>query len=93
MEITGDELDVVGNDPETNQFIFVDCFAESPKGRRHICYDHEGQKERERKGVFPAGNAMDLAIVMGIEILTEEEYRNLQRLESFDLKSSSWIKH
>lgn len=92
MEKTGGEPDVIGLDEKTREFIFCDCSAETPKGRRNICYDHEGQEERERKGVHPAGNAVDMAAAMGIELLTEEEYRQLQNLGQFDTKTSSWVK-
>lgn len=92
MEITGGEPDVICSNQKTDEIIFVDCSTESPIGRRHICYDREGQEERERKKVFPAGNSIDMAKIMGIELLTEEEYRKLQAMENFDLKSSSWIK-
>jgi hypothetical protein len=92
MESTGGEPDVVGYDKKTGDFIFYDCSAESPKGRRSICYDREGQKERVKKGVYPAGNAVDLAAAMGIELLTEEEYLALQELGEFDTKTESWVK-
>jgi hypothetical protein len=92
MESTGGEPDVVGLDKKTGEYIFYDCAAESPGGRRKICYDREGEKEREKKGVFPAGNAIDIAAAMGIELLTEKEYRALQKLGSFDTKTSSWLK-
>lgn len=92
MESTGGEPDVVGYDKKTGEYIFYDCSAESPKGRRKICYDGEGQQEREKKGVHPAGNAIDIAAAMGIELLTEEQYRELQKLGEFDTKTSSWIK-
>jgi class 3 adenylate cyclase len=91
MESTGGEPDVVGYDKKTGEYIFYDCAAESPKGRRSICYDGEGQEEREKKGVHPAGNAIDLAAAMGIGLLTEEEYRALQQLGNFDTKTESWI--
>jgi len=91
MESTGGEPDVVGYDEETGEYIFVDCSAQSPKGRRSICYDGEGQQEREKKGVHPAGNAIDLAAAMGIELLNEDQYRALQRLGEFDTTTSSWI--
>ncbi len=91
MESTGGEPDVVGYDQKTGEYIFYDCSAESPKGRRSICYDREGQKEREKKGVHPAGNAVDLAAAMGIELLNEDQYRELQKLEEFDTKTESWI--
>jgi hypothetical protein len=92
MERTGGEPDVVGQDKTTGEYIFMDCSAESPQGRRSICYDREGQQEREKKGIHPAGNAVDLAAAMGIELLTEEQYRALQELGSFDTKTSSWVK-
>lgn len=92
MESSGGEPDVVGQDNATGEYIFVDCSAESPIGRRSICYDREGQQEREKKGVHPAGNAIDIAAAMGIELLTEEQYRALQELGSFDTKTSSWVK-
>lgn len=91
MEITGGEPDVVGYDEKTGEFIFYDCSAESPKGRRSICYDREGQLEREKEGVHPAGNAVELAAEMGIEILNEDQYRELQKLGEFDTKTESWI--
>lgn len=91
MESTGGEPDVVGYDKKTDKYIFYDCSAESPQGRRSICYDGEGQQERERKGVYPAGNAIDLAAAMGIELLNEDQYRGLQKLGEFDTKSQSWI--
>jgi hypothetical protein len=91
METTGGEPDVVGYDEKTGEYIFYDCSAESPNGRRSICYDGEGQKEREKKGVYPAGNAMDIAAAMGIELLSEDHYRELQKLGEFDAKTSSWI--
>lgn len=92
MESTGGEPDVVGFDPKTGETIFYDCSAESPQGRRSICYDGAGQKEREKQGVHPAGNAVDLAAAMGIELLTEAEYRALQELGNFDTKTESWVK-
>lgn len=92
MESTGGEPDVVGYDKKTGEYIFYDCSAESPKGRRSICYDREGQKEREKKGVHPAGNAVDLAAAIGVELLTEEQYYELQQLEEFDTKTESWVK-
>ncbi len=91
MESSGGEPDVVGCDDSTGEYIFYDCSAESPDGRRSICYDAEGQKEREKKGVFPAGNAVDLAAAMGIELLNEEQYRALQRLGEFDTRTESWV--
>lgn len=91
MESTGGEPDVVGYDKKTDEYIFYDCAAESPKGRRSICYDREGQKEREKKGVHPAGNAVDLAAAMDIELLKEDQYRELQKLGKFDTKTESWL--
>ncbi len=92
MERTGGEPDVVGCDRSAGAFIFFDCSKESPKGRRNICYDQDGQGARERKGVHPAGNALGMAEAMGIDLLTEEQYRELQRMGSFDTKTSSWIR-
>jgi hypothetical protein len=92
MESTGGEPDVVGYDKQTGEYIFCDCSEQSPKGRRSICYDGEGQQEREKKGVHPAGNAIDIAAAMGIELLNEEQYRELQKLGEFDTTTSSWIK-
>ena len=92
MERTGGEPDVVGLDKKTGEFIFYDCSAESPEGRRNVCYDREGQDEREKKGILPAGNAIDMADTMGIDLLTEEQYRDLQKLGTFDAKTSSWVK-
>jgi len=91
MESTGGEPDVVGYDQKTSEYIFYDCSAESPKGRRSICYDGKAQEEREKKGVRPAGNAVDLAAAMRIEILNEDQYRELQKLGQFDTKTESWI--
>ncbi len=91
MESTGGEPDVVGDDKKTGEYIFTDCSAESPIGRRSVCYDGEGQEEREKKGVHPAGNAIDIAAAMGIELLNEDQYRELQKLGEFDTKTSSWI--
>lgn len=91
MESTGGEPDVIGYDEKSGEYIFYDCSAESPQGRRSICYDREGQAEREKKGVYPAGNAVDLAAAMGVELLNEEQYRALQRLGEFDAKTESWI--
>jgi hypothetical protein len=91
MEGTGGEPDVVGFDKKTGEYIFYDYSAESPEGRRSICYDGEGQEERVKKGVHPAGNAIDLAAAMGIELLNEDQYRELQELGEFDTKTSSWI--
>jgi hypothetical protein len=92
MERTGGEPDVVGHDKETGEIIFYDCAAESPKGRRSICYDPEGQEAREKQGVYPQGSAVGMAAAMGIELLAEEQYRELQKLGNFDTKTSSWIK-
>lgn len=89
MEITGGEPDVVGFDDNTGEYIFYDCSAESPKGRRSICFDREGLESR--KDFPPANNAVDMAAEMGIDILTESEYRELQQLGEFDTKTSSWI--
>jgi hypothetical protein len=94
MEQTGGEPDVVGHDKKTGEYIFYDCSAESPKGRRSICYDHEAlEKRKEHK---PENSAIEMASDMGIEILTEEQYRELQSRqmagENFDTKTSSWIK-
>src|SRR4030043_1974278 len=92
MERTGGEPDVVGHDKKTGEYIFYDCSEESPKGRRNVCYDREGQEEREKRGGHPEGNAIDMAAAMGIELLTEEQYRELQKLGNFDTKTSSWGK-
>ncbi len=92
MERTGGEPDVIGHDKETGEFFFCDCSAESPAGRRTICYDGEGQAAREKKGVYPAGNAVDMADAMRIELLAEAQYRELQELGEFDTKTSSWVK-
>ncbi|MBY9021473.1 MAG: DUF4256 domain-containing protein [Candidatus Lokiarchaeota archaeon] len=92
MERTGGEPDVVDHDKKTGEYIFYDCSAESPKGRRNVCYDREGQEAREKKGVHPEGNAIDMAATMGVELLTEEQYRELQKIGNFDTKTSSWVK-
>lgn len=92
MESTGGEPDVVGYDEKTDEYIFYDCAAESPQGRRSICYDEDGQQQREKKGIHPGGNAIGIAEAMGIELLQETEYRDLQELGEFDTKTSSWIK-
>ncbi len=89
MESTGGEPDVVGYDKKTDEYIFYDCSMESPKGRRSICYDREALESR--KEYKPANNAMDMAAAMGITLLTEEQYRELQQLGAFDTKTSSWI--
>ncbi len=90
MERTGGEPDVVGFDHKKGEYIFYDCSAESPKGRRSICYDREGLESRKEHK--PENSAIDMAAAMGIELLTEEEYRGLQKLGSFDTKTSSWVK-
>src|SRR5580704_5286398 len=90
MERTGGEPDVVGHDKKTGEYVFCDCSAESPKGRRSICYD--GEALESRKENKPADSATDMALAMGIELLTEEQYRELQRLGDFDTKTSSWVK-
>src|SRR3984893_5302353 len=89
MERTGGEPDVVGFDKKTGEYIFYDCSAESPKGRRSLCYDRQALDERKEHK--PKNNAIDMAAAMGIELLTEEEYRELQKLGNFDTKTSSWI--
>lgn len=89
MEITGGEPDVVGYDKKTDEYIFFDCSAESPKGRRSVCYDHKALESRKEHK--PANSAIQMAAEMGIELLTEEQYRELQQLGNFDLKTSSWI--
>ena len=90
MERTGGEPDVVAYDRKTGEYIFYDCSAESPKGRRSLCYDREALEAR--KEFRPKDAAMDMAAAMGIEILTEEQYRELQKLGNFDTKTSSWLK-
>jgi len=90
MEQTGGEPDVVGRDKKTGEVIFCDCAAESPKGRRSVCYDREALDSRKEHK--PANSATDMARAMGIELLTEDEYRELQTRGEFDLKSSSWVK-
>ncbi|HVP42493.1 MAG TPA: DUF4256 domain-containing protein [Terriglobales bacterium] len=90
MERTGGEPDVVGLDKKTGEYNFCDCSAESPKGRRSVCYDREALESR--KGHKPEDNAVDMAAAMGIELLTEEQYRELQKLGNFDTKTSSWVK-
>ena len=89
MEQTGGEPDVVGYDRAADQYAFFDCSAESPKGRRSLCYDREAQQARKEHQ--PQNNAIDVAAAMGIELLTEEQYRELQRLGEFDTKTSSWV--
>jgi hypothetical protein len=90
MESTGGEPDVVGQDQTTGEYIFYDCSAESPKGRRSVCYDHEALESR--KANKPENSAIGMAAAMGIELLTEEQYRELQKLGNFDTKTSSWVK-
>jgi len=90
MERTGGEPDVVGHDKKTGEYIFYDCSAESPKGRRSVCYDREAMESRKEHK--PEDNSMDMAAAMGIELLTEEQYRELQTLGDFDTKTSSWVK-
>ena len=92
MERTGGEPDVIRHDKRAGEYIFVDCSAESPAGRRSLCYDRAGEESRKKGGVRPDGNAIDLAATMGIEILTEDEYRALQTLGEFDTRTSSWLK-
>src|SRR5918992_445640 len=90
MERTGGEPDAVGHDKKTGEYIFYDCSAESPKGRRSVCYDHEALESRKEHK--PADSAMGMAAAMGVELLTEEQYRELQKLGEFDTKTSSWLK-
>jgi hypothetical protein len=90
MERTGGEPDVVGYDKKTGEYIFYDCSAESPAGRRSLCYDREAQEARKENK--PENNAVDMAAAMGVELLTEEQYRELQQLGEFDTKTSSWVK-
>ena len=90
MERTGGEPDIVGHDKRTGEYIFHDCSAESPKDRRSVCYDHEALESRKEHK--PKDSAMGMAAVMGIELLTEEQYRELQKLGNFDTKTSSWVK-
>lgn len=90
MENTGGEPDVVDYDSKTDEYIFYDCSAESPKGRRSVCYDREALESRKQHK--PENSAIGMAVDMGIELLTEEQYRELQKLGSFDLKTSSWVK-
>jgi len=90
MERTGGEPDVVGHDEKTGEYIFYDCSAESPKGRRSICYDRQALESRKEHK--PEHNAIDMAAAMGIELLTEQQYRDLQKLGNFDTKTSSWVK-
>jgi hypothetical protein len=90
MERTGGEPDVIGHDNKTGEYMFYDCSAESPKGRRSLCYDREALESRKEHK--PEDNAVDMAAAMGIELLTEEQYRELQKLGSFDTKTSSWVR-
>src|SRR6266852_8666100 len=90
MERTGGEPDVVGHDKKTGEYIFYDCSAESPKDRRSVCYDREALESRKEHK--PKDSVVDMAAAMGIELLTEEQYRELQKLENFDTKTSSWVK-
>ena len=90
MERTGGEPDVVGREDGTGDYTFCDCSAESPKGRRSVCYDREAQESRKEHR--PKDNALDMASAMGIELLTEEQYRDLQKLGEFDTTTSSWVK-
>src|SRR6202166_709480 len=90
MERTGGEPDVVGHDKKTGEYIFFDCSPESPKGRRSFCYDREALDSRKENE--PKNSAVDAAVAMGIELLTEEQYRELQKLGDFDTKTSSWLK-
>ena len=90
MEKTGGEPDVVGHDKKTGAYVFYDCAAESPKGRRSICYDRAALDARKENK--PKDSAMDMAAAIGVELLTEEQYRELQKLGEFDLKTSSWVK-
>jgi hypothetical protein len=90
IERTGGEPDVVGLDERTGEIVFFDCSAETPKGRTSLCYDHAGMESRKEHK--PSGNAVDMAAAMGVEILSEEEYRELQKLGEFDTKTSSWLK-
>lgn len=90
MERTGGEPDVIGFDKKTGEYIFCDCSAESPKGRRSLCYDREALESRKEHK--PANSALDMAAAMGIELLAEEQYRDLQKLGAFDTKTSSWVR-
>jgi len=89
MEATEGEPDVVGQDEKTSEYIFCDCSAESPKGRRSVCFDREALESRKKHK--PENSVMDMAAAMGIELLTEEQYRELQKVGNFDMKTSSWV--
>ncbi|MEW9052595.1 MAG: DUF4256 domain-containing protein [Neobacillus sp.] len=89
MERTGGEPDVIGYDQEKDEYLFYDCSTESPKGRRSVCYDQEALEARKKHK--PETSAMEMAASMGIELLTEEQYRELQKLDKFDMKTSSWV--
>ena len=90
MEKTGGEPDIISHDRQTGEYVFYDCSAESPTGRRSLCYDRAAFESRQEHQ--PKDNAMDMAAAMGIELLTEEEYRELQKVGAFDTKTSSWVK-
>jgi len=90
MERSGGEPDVVGHDEKTGEYVFYDCSAESPQGRRSFCYDREALESRKENK--PKNNAVDMAAAIGVELLTEEQYRALQKLGNFDTKTSSWVK-
>ena len=92
MERTGGEPDVVSYDEIIGKYVFYDCSPESPAGRRSICYDGRGQEAREKQGIQPGGNAIDMAATIGIEILTDVQYRQLQKIGNFDTRTSSWLK-
>ena len=92
MERTGGAPDVVSYDEITDKYFFYDCSPESPAGRRSICYDGRGQEAREKQGIKPGGNAIDMAATIGIEILTDVQYRQLQKIGNFDTRTSSWLK-
>jgi hypothetical protein len=91
MELTGGEPDVTGFDEETGEYLFYDCSSETPQGRKNTCYDRGGQDAREKQGIHPVGNAVDMAADLAIELLSEEQYRKLQTVGEFDRKTSSWI--
>ena len=92
MEKTGGEPDVTWYDNKSEEYLFCDCSVESPKGRRNICYDEEGRIEREKHGIYPAGSAIGMAEDMGIEVLSEKEYIELQKFGIFDTKTQSWVR-